>query len=139
MRKETGKRIKATVIYHYKNAPEWQTMIEKYRADYESKICEEGLASKRKRVQELSEAYYRLKPNDENLVDATNVLAKIKDEVEGKALGSFSITQYNQYNNMSDEDLRKIIVENTRFLEINEKNKQITLEGESHAVEGSEG
>ena len=125
---ETGKDLTHNHIHHYKYYPAWQPMIEKVRDEFESKISEEELSSKRRRIQELSKAYRRLELDDETLTDAVSVLGKIREEVEGKTSGAMSLTQYNQYNGLSDEDLRKVIAENNRFLEIAEKRKN-ELEG----------
>ena len=99
-------------------------MLEKFREEFEAHMTEEDLASKRRRVQELSKAYRRLVVEDETLVDAVNVLGKIREEVEGKTSGALSINQYNQFNSLSDEDLRRVIDENTKFLSVIENRKK---------------
>lgn len=138
MEEEYGKKVTHNQINHFSNYPSWQPKIEKFREEFESKITEEPLASKRVRLRELSKAYRRFEKEDKNLHKAVDVLVKIREEVEGKSSNSLSLTQYNQYNGLSDEDLRKIIVESNRFIEVAEKRKQeITVEATNG--EGTEG
>ena len=115
---ETGKELTSTNLKYYATADAWKLQREKVREKFENELMEEPLASKRNRVKELTKAYYRLEPSDDTLMDATNVLAKIREEVEGKSSNFVFNAQYNQYNGLSDEDLRKVIDENTRFLQI---------------------
>lgn len=121
-------------LSQYTYRPQWQPLIEKFREEFEIKLLDEDLASKRRRVQELSKIYWRLE-KDKNYkvqVEASNVLSKVREEIEGKSSGNMQINQYNQYNGMTDEELRKVIDENTKFLEISDKRKkEITVEVEN--------
>lgn len=123
-RREMQKELTAGNLKHYRYRPHWKPMLEKFREEFEAHMTEEDLASKRRRVQELSKAYRRLVVEDETLVDAVNVLGKIREEVEGKTSGALSINQYNQFNSLSDEDLRRVIDENTKFLSVIENRKK---------------
>lgn len=122
--KEYQRPISTAVIFYYKSQPYWQPKIEQFRKEFESKISDEPLSSKRKRIQEFSKIYNRLDAKYEH-AKAMTALGYIRDEIEGKsASGNVSINQYNQYNSLGDEELRKIIDENTKFLEISEKRKK---------------
>lgn len=113
---------------YYISAPAWQPKIQKFREEFEAKVTDEPLSSKRVRVRELSRTYAKLRDGGE-LRDSVVVLNCIRDEVEGKSSGGTNITQYNQYNNLSDDELRKVIAENNRFLEIHTKRQeQIQIE-----------
>ena len=128
-RNEFGKEISKSQVYYYQEYKGWKSHIEKYREEFEARIADEELASKRRRIQEYSKLYMRLEAKHPR--QAMQALSSIREEVEGKSSGPMSINQYNQYNGLSDEDLRKIIDENTRFLQIAEKRKQeITVEAE---------
>lgn len=131
-----NKTINKMNIAHYRSYSAWKPKIEEFRKEFESKIQDEELSSKRVRVRELSKMYRRLEPNDKKTKESVDVLCKIREEIEGKTSGSVSLNQYNQYNGLTDDELRKVIVENTRFLEIAEKNK--TFEVTKEIINGSE-
>lgn len=103
-------------------------MIQKCREEFEATIADEQFASKRHRIRALTRAYERLEPDQNTLMDAVTVLSKIREEVEGKASGGSTIHQYNQYNGLKDEELRKVIDENTKFLQIAAKRKDLPKE-----------
>lgn len=128
-----GFEINENNVAYYSNWPKWKLKREKIREEFESKIMEEPLASKRRRVQELTYAFTKKKKAGKTM-DSVRILSVIRDEIEGKTSGLTQINQYNQYNQIPDEDLRKIIDENTKFLEIAEKKKEIV--GKSEPVEG---
>lgn len=70
-----------------------------------------------------------------DLRDSVVVLDKIREEVEGKSSRETNITQYNQYNNLSDDELRKVIQENNRFLEIHTKRQDALAQLEDKTIE----
>ena len=135
---KSGKRVKNNYADYYRNSSTWQSYIEKKRQEYESMISEEQFSSKRNRVQELTDIYFKAKKDPDSLSLAAHVLEQIRGEIEGKSSGGIQITQYNQYNAMSDEDLRKIIAENTRFLEVTNKRAQETIEAPKEPIESHE-
>lgn len=118
-----GKDISLNQVAYYRQAPAWQPKVQKFREEYEAKVSDEPLSSKRNRVKELSRTYAIMRDSGE-LRDSVVVLDKIREEVEGKSSGQTNITQYNQYNSLSDEELRKVIHENNRFLEIHQKRQE---------------
>lgn len=126
-----GKHATKESLYQYRETKSWKSYIDKCREDFEDLIADEPYASKRIRIKEYSKAYLILMKK-EKISDAVNVLTKIREEVEGKSCNPLSFTQYNQYNNVSDDDLRKIIVENSKFLEGVNHVKQI--KGEPDAL-----
>ena len=136
--KKFGKRLTSSNLSHYATRPQWQPMIEKFREEFEAKISDEDLASKRRRVQELTNLYRRLESTEkeENLSRAANMLSLIREEIEGKASQNMQITQYNQYNGLSDEELRKFVAENNRFIEIAEKKKKAITLNKDGEVDG---
>lgn len=135
---EFGMNLPDSVINYYRTASAWRPQIEKIREEFDAKIADEEFSSKRRRIQEYTSAYYRLKSNDATLMDSVNILSKIREEIEGKTSGGNTINQYNQYNGLSDEDLRKIIDENTKFLEIADKRKK-AIDVEVEGTINSEG
>lgn len=139
IREKFGKEVSIPQVKHYRTYPAWKPKIQEFRKEFESKIQDEELASKRVRVQELSKFYRRLECDDETIMDAATILDQIREEVEGKSSNGTNVTQYNQYNGLSDDELRKVIVENTRFLEIAEKKKLNEIVVEAPSGEGSEG
>ena len=118
-----GVRIPASTVNYYRYSAIWADKREKFREEFNSNLAEEEFASKRRRIQELTRAYKRLEKEDSTLVDATNVLAKIREEIEGKLSREINVTQYNQYNQMTDEELIKTIHESSRYLKITESKK----------------
>lgn len=119
---------------YYKRAPAWQPKIQKMREEYESRVTDEPLSSKRNRVRELSKTYTKMRDSGD-LRDSVVVLDKIREEVEGKSSRETNITQYNQYNNLSDDELRKVIQENNRFLEIHTKRQDALAQLEDKTIE----
>lgn len=133
-----GKTLSLPNLWSYAVRPHWQPMIDKFREEFEAKISDEDLASKRRRVQELSKLFERMKPDLKMAPKAAQMLSLIREEMEGNSSGPNVFNQYNQFNGLSDEDLRKVIDENSRFLQIAEKRKkELTIEVDSG--EGSEG
>lgn len=129
----------------YKGAECWKPYFEKFREEFEKNLSDEPLASKRNRIIELSKAYHRLSKTTKHLPKAIDAISKIREEIEGKSSNVTVTAQYNQYNTVKDDDLRRIIVENTKFLEIADKRKRseksappeidITEEPESNEIE----
>ena len=128
MLEKFGKILTTNQIEHYVRYPAWQPKIEKIRTDFEAKITDEPISSKHWRIRELDKSYHKLQAAGE-IKDSIYALAQAREEIEGKASGGMSITQYNQYNSLSDEDLRKVISENSNFLNVLEqRKKQLTIE-----------
>lgn len=134
---EHGIEITYSAIYKYRKSPIWKPKIEEFRKQFEADLSDEELASKRRRIQEYSRIY-RLCEEHENFTKAADMLSKIREEIEGKTYGQTTITQYNQYNSMNDEEIRRFIEENNRFIQIAEKRKAaITVTPEESSVEGN--
>lgn len=128
MLERTGKTVTTNQLEHYTSYPAWQPKIEKIREEFEAKITDEPISSKHYRIRELDRIYTQFR-EDGKLKDSMTALVQAREEVEGKASGGLSITQYNQYNALSDEDLRKVIDENSKFLNtIEQRKKQLTIE-----------
>jgi len=135
MLEKYGKTLTTNQLEHYVRYPAWQPKIEKIRSEFEAKITDEPISSKHWRIRELDRAFTKLKESGE-IKDSIYVLAQAREEIEGKASGGMSITQYNQYNSLSDEDLRKVIAENSNFLNVlEERKKQLTIEVKPNACE----
>lgn len=118
---ESGVKVTRFAVASYRQKPEYKAMIEKQRQDFDAKIFEEEFASKRRRVQELTRIFWRQEKRDKNLRCAVDTLKAIKEEVNPSKYAEITMNQYNQYNHMSDDELRKIIAENSRVIEQNEK------------------
>lgn len=132
--KDEGIELTENGINHYRYYPGWKPTIDRKREEFNSFISDEEFSSKRRRIQELTKAWRRLEPDDTTLMDAVKIMGQIREEMEGKAATGITLNQYNQYNAVSDDELRKIIVENSRFLEIAEKKKKAI---EVEAVDGA--
>lgn len=127
---EHNKDISENNVHYYGRAQKWQSQINKIRDEFEAKIADEEFASKRRRIQEFSRLYRKLAEKDE-LRAAADILTKIRDEVEIKTSGATQINQYNQYNAISDDELRRVIEENNRMVIVGERiKKEITVEPE---------
>lgn len=130
MKEKYGKVVTDAQVVHYRYYPTWQPKIEEFRKEFESKILEEEYASKRVRIQELSKIYDEMRPQAKHKMNCVTVLANIREEVEGKTASTMSLTQYNQYNGLSDEELRRVIEENNNFLKITESKKTIEAQAD---------
>lgn len=120
-----GIAITDNMVNYYRYTEHWRHVILKKREEYNSYISDEEFSSKRRRVQELSKAYGRLEVKEDTLMDAVKVMSHIREEIEGKSSNEVTVNQYNQYNAVSDDELRRIISENNKFLE---QKKSITVE-----------
>lgn len=103
-------------------------VIVRAREEFEGEIANVELASKRRRLEELQDIYWKVKKK-EKYFDAMMALKQIQMEREGLK-STFELHQYNQYNNWTDEEIRKKLEENRLILE---QRKGIT-----HVVENQE-
>lgn len=125
MQSEHGQRISKDAIIYYRKSQNYSKIIDRYREIYEQGIVECELASKRRRVEELSQLYYWAK-QDNRTVEARNILETIRMEREGNRREYGDIFQFNQYNNVTDDDLRNQLEINVKIMEEIKKRKQIT-------------
>lgn len=112
-------------MHGYRHREEHQNKINRYRKEFESHVIDVELASKRRRVEELNWIYYKFKEK-EQYDKAMKSLAQIQTELEGKDSAAPTF-QFNQYINMSNEEIRQKLMENAK--------KLIELEGRSAPVE----
>ena len=97
--KEIG--LKSNIIVHlYKNKN--KDLINKLRESFLSTIIEVPIAQKRVRLERTEELYGVAEEVDTKL----KCLKEAREEVEGKGAANLTFQQFNQYNQLSDEELR---------------------------------
>ena len=133
--KDTGKTVSVTTINYYRDAKAWKTYKQKTREAFEALIAEESFSSKRIRIQTLSKLFWRMQKNEKSLMSAAHVLSQIREEIEGQTSSGIQINQYNQYNSMTDAELREIIAENSRFLaSVDSRKEKIQIQGPASGI-----
>ena len=114
-RDEYGIKLTPLAITYYRHSQKYVTKINRYRDRFESEVVAVPLASKRKRVHELQEIYYKIK-DDDRLMDAAKIINDIRIEMEGKTKEIGNVFQFNQYNNLTDDEIREKVIENAKKL-----------------------
>jgi len=111
-----GINVKTTTISKFKQ--DEKELIGKLRAQYLETVVEVPIAQKRVRL-ERAEGLYESACEIDNSKDRIDTrlkcLSNARDEVEGKGSSQVTFAQYNQYNNLSDDEL------NYKIREIEEK------------------
>lgn len=97
--------LSSPLIYQYKRAPKWQPVIKKLREKYTSGVDEVAGMHKRVRL-ERADNIYELAMNKGDLDAALRANKDLREEVTDKhSVGNIVLNQFNQFNNMSDEEL----------------------------------
>ena len=119
-----GTKISGNLISRYRNDPNTQDDIDRYRQEHDAAIGQEKYASKRIRLQEMSEAYNTIKENPKMsresraaYMDMITAMDRIDTLVAGKQKGDTSIqVNINKFSKISTkvliakaEELRKYI------------------------------
>lgn len=100
------------VIHYYTRSEKFRPLIEKFRAEYESRLSDIAVTSKRYRLQRLEqmhEALYR----EGKYELAAKMLDRVRDEVEGKNADgrpNIFITQFNQLTDTEVEERKLKII-----------------------------
>jgi hypothetical protein len=122
---EYGITVNPGTMYAIRHRAENQNKINRFRKEFESHVVDVELASKRRRVEELNWIYYQFKEKDQ-LEKCMKSLAQIQTELEGKGTGETTY-QFNQFINMTNEEIRQKLMENAK--------KLLELEGRSAPAE----
>jgi len=107
--KKRGLNIGVREIKKYTEDPVWSATLEKMRTSWNARMFELALSNKRARIEEFSYIYGQLK-RERQFSEASRQLINIRHEIEGEAKdGRPNIynLQYNQFMNMSDEEVEK--------------------------------
>ena len=135
--KNLSRPIKARTVEMYKKGSRYEPLIKKYREEFNSKMFEVEYASKRRRVEALEDVYKESRTEGDR-AHAISALQAIQDEVEGKrGAGNLHIHQYNQYNNMTDEEIDKRRLELLDKVLHYKKREEITVEPLKEIENGS--
>lgn len=107
------KPISLPTVQFYRHSEKWLSQIKKYREKYENYLFSVQLTSKRRRVEELQYLYYKLR--DRAPEKASGIISKIREEMEGKGENN-NFYQFNQYNALSDQEIKTKVIANARKL-----------------------
>ena len=118
-----GVKISIYTVKYYREHPDYQHIMEDAREKFESEIIKLELASKRRRIEELSEIYWILKGKQE-WSGCRDTLKQIQSERELRLRGDGDIYQFNQFNSFPDDALRKRLEVNTKLIEEIKINKE---------------
>jgi len=99
-KKEHGLTLSSQVICGYRNRN--KNLINSLRESFLSTIIEVPIAQKRVRLDRTEELYQIAKQVDTKL----KCLKEAREEVEGKGAANLTFQQFNQYNQLSDEELK---------------------------------
>lgn len=104
--RKRGLTLTTPIIRNYKDTPAFAAQIERHRQEWGNKIFDFAFSHKRARINQFIHLYQRLK-SDKQYKAAADQLINIRHEVEGEKDGKPNIynLQYNQFMNMSDEEL----------------------------------
>lgn len=111
--------------------------VEKFKQKYMSEALDVPLAIEKVRM-ERNETLYQLSQTSDELTDKEKIttglmcLKEARDEMKGSQIGSVTLNQYNQYNNLTDEQLKQEIkrIESRIAATLNLKKK-----GEVYAID----
>lgn len=106
--------LEAKDIDYFRRSETYKSMIEHYRDQYEVDIVKVELASKRRRLEELSDLYNQTK-EIKDYKEARNMLAQIRVEREGNGQGD--VYQFNQFNALPDSVLLERQKENQKLID----------------------
>lgn len=110
-----GKEITNQRVNYYQTNERYRPKIMEYRKAYESEISDDEFSSKRRRIQELTEIYYKLKTEDK-LSQAAHVMGRIDEVVEGRKSTNTIQVQYNKFEGMTTQELIKKFESHSRIL-----------------------
>jgi len=122
-------------VHTYRYSASYQPLVEQIRDEFERDIKQVEFASKRRRIEELTDIFNNCKEKSK-FKEAIACMASIREEVDGKRINGDVYMQFNQFSNMSDVELRKKVEENAIELKRLEENKFI-LEG-NHGDQSTE-
>lgn len=101
--------IRPSMLYQYKRSEKWKPVIAKFREKYLLNPSEVAMSHKRVRL-DRREKIYQAAMKKEDLKTANSVIQGAKEEMEETGRGSISLT-FNQYNALSDDELKDQIKE----------------------------
>lgn len=109
--KKKNLRIGRTTIEHYRNSQKWGAFIRKVRHEYANSLLEVPIANKRKRLERL-EDMYQIFYTSGHYKEAVVTLGAAREELETKRgdVTNYVFNQYNQYNNLTDEEIEQKMI-----------------------------
>lgn len=105
--------ISQPLVYQYKRTKKWQPIILKLREKYLLNPSEVAMSHKRVRL-DRRERIYQKAMHKEDLKTALSSVQGSKEEME-ESRGGISLT-FNQYNSLSDEEVKEQISEKLKLL-----------------------
>lgn len=134
LKEKFGLTLNPSTVLRYRQNPDYQTKINRFRKEFESHVVDVELASKRRRVEELNWIYYEFKKK-EQYEKAMRSLAQIQSELEFKDSASPTY-QFNQYINMTNDEIRTKLMENAKkLLELENRSAPVEVTAEAQTVE----
>ena len=129
-------------INKYRDSEKWKPIFEKYRDEYDRKVCEVPLAHKRKRLDELQKIY-ELSFDKRNYTRCLSIIREFREEVEGKQFTGNHIyltnITNNEFTNLTDEKLAEIKLKDIARLEQIRKMKELGYASEVGEAEEDDG
>lgn len=114
MKEKFNVSINESLVAYYKHHPEYQAPIQKIRERWGNDLLHVELASKRRRLEELTKVYEAAFSKN-RFGDARGAIFQIQHEVE-KDLNNLSLTNYN-INIFKDMTVEELEVEKIKSLE----------------------
>lgn len=139
-KKNFGMTVTPEAVEQYRYSKKYSPIIKKLREEFNLKLFEVEFAYKRRRIEELESIYHESR-STEDRKNAIRSLQAIQDEVEGKQgqnKGAINIYQYNQYNQMTDEEIDQRRLELINQVMRYKTRKEIAAEVESGDVKDAE-
>jgi len=124
--KETySKDLGANVInVTYRYGARWRPVVRKFRDEYNADLLSVPIASKRKRLERLEEAWQKSKDSG-HLETELHSLNNAREETEPKNQGSVTLQQFNQFNQLTDEELEEKKAQCLNRIETLRKQKEV--------------
>jgi hypothetical protein len=119
LKAEFGVTVSATCINNYKTSDIYRSDIQKIRERWGADLLNIGLATKRRRLEELERIYYKAFKSDQ-LKNALAAIYQIQGEIEKDQQNISSQTNYqiNIYKDMSDAELEEERVKSLERLRV---------------------
>lgn len=148
--KKRGVLIQLTSINYYEKKAEWKTVIDKYRREYQASLMKIPIAQKVWRIRKLDDLVYGLEHNDGRFKFSSDrerydrivaALEQTSKELEPSKHDTYNISMVNQYNSLTDEEVKErktILME--KILKIHkmmEETKDASSIGEAKEIHGS--
>ena len=126
LKKEHELNVKTKTITKFQTQE--KDLINKLRDRYLATVAEVPIAQKKirlERAEELYEASGEIEEKENEINTKLKCLNQAREEVEGRGAGNITLTQFNQYNKLSDEEIQD---------RIKEIERKIVVEVKGHAV-----